>query len=143
MRLIISSLTIATVALLVGCASVHGGPDLNSSAFIRTSEQRGGKELRPDEAYYYAMRAVPFARVATHVYCKYYEKNDAKKDVTEDCDAFKETPISKAGWEELYNWREILTDEDKQTGLEFIAFGRVTGDIIIGFRGTDFTSLSD
>ena len=144
MRLILLSLTIV-VSLLGGCASVHGGPDLDSVAFMRTSQQRSAVELSKDDAHYYAVRAVPFARVATHVYCQYHEKNDSKQDIIEDCATFP--AISKAGWVELYDWREVLTDDDKQTGLEFMAFGRassgVLGDIIIGFRGTDFTSLSD
>ena len=93
MRLILLSLTIV-VPLLGGCASVHGGPDLDSVAFMRTSQQRSAVELSTDEAYYYAVRAVPFARVAAHVYCKYHEKKDAKQDIIEDCETFP--AISKA-----------------------------------------------
>jgi hypothetical protein len=133
------------VALLQGCASLSSEPDLDSLAFQRTSQQRAAKELSAEDAKAYAVWAVPFSRVASHVYCKYLSGNVPDKASREDCKSFPE--LSDTGWKQLYDWRSILTEDEGKSGLEFMAFGRADsadrGEIVIGFRGTDFTSLSD
>ena len=133
------------VALLQGCASARTGPDFDSVAFKRTSLERSAVELTLGEAQDYARWAVPFSRVAAHVYCKYLSANDPENQKLLDCQKFPE--ISANGWMLLYDWRSILTEADGNTDLEFIAFGRALpgrqGEIVIGFKGTNFTSLSD
>lgn len=135
---------IMLAGLVQGCAS-FGGQDLDSLAFIRNSEQRAAKELSVEEARAYAVWAVPFARVASHVYCKYLALNAPDKGKSEECQTFPE--LEATGWKLLYDWRSILTEDEKKNGLEFMAYGRAVpgnqGEIVIGFRGTDFTSPSD
>ncbi len=144
-----SRLIAATVAMLAAllqaCASTSNAPDLDSLAFQRTSQQRTAEELSAEQAQAYAVWAVPFSRVASHVYCRYLSGNDPAKEKREDCQSYPE--LESTGWMQLYASRDVLKDDEKKSGLEFMAFGRAepgsTGDIVIGFKGTDFSSLSD
>ena len=61
-------------ALLHACASMGSGPELDSLAFKRTALDRSAVEMKPDEAREYARWALPFARVAGHVYCKTFRR---------------------------------------------------------------------
>lgn len=135
---------IMLAGLMQGCASL-GGPDLDSVAFKRNAEQRAARELSAEEARAYAAWAVPFARVASHVYCKYLAFSAPGKEKSEECQIFPE--LEATGWKLLYDWRAILTEDEKKNGLEFMAYGRAMagsqGEIVIGFRGTDFSSPSD
>lgn len=132
-------------ALLQACASISNGTDMDSVAFRRTAQARSAVELKKEEAQEYARWALPFARVATHVYCTYLSATDLEKQKNLDCKTFPE--LTKTGWEMLYDWRSVLTESDGRTDLRFMAFGRAEpgrqGEIVIGFKGTDFTSLSD
>ena len=144
-----SSLKVLCVAMLAAllhaCASISSSPDLDSLAFKRTALDRSAVELKPDEAREYARWALPFARVASHVYCKNLSATDPENQKNVDCQKFPE--LSATGWSLLYDWRSVLTEADGKTDLEFMAFGRAEpghqGDIVIGFTGTNFTSLSD
>ena len=140
------SLTAAMLlALLQGCASVSGEPDLNTLVYLRTTDQPAPVELTGENSRAYAEWAVPFSRIASHVYCKSVSGSDAVKGTYVDCNTFPE--LSATGWVMLYDWQSVLSESEKMTGLEFMAFGRPApggvGDIIIGFRGTDFNGLSD
>ena len=131
------------LALLQGCGTMNAEPDLNSPTFRRTSQLQ--EELRPEQAQLLAEWAVPYARVASHVYCSYLKADDPEKARKEDCHLFP--ALSATGWAQLYDWRTILDAEELGSGLEFMAFGRAKpdsrGEIVIGFRGTDATSLAD
>jgi hypothetical protein len=113
---------------------------------MRTSQKRAATELKPAQAKTYATMAVPFSRVASDAYCKHLTGTDSAKARREECNNVPPL-LSASGWIQLYHSEEILSEEEKATGLEFVAFGRdgpkSVGEIIIGFRGTDFTSLSD
>ena len=141
------AMVIAMFAVLFqGCASVNREPDLTSPGLHRTSVQRAAVEMPAEQAERIAVWAVPFSRVAGHVYCRYLSDTDlaaAKK--SEDCNEFP--GASDTGWRQLYDWQTALKDDEKKTGLELMAFGRAEsggrGVIVIGFKGTDFSSLSD
>lgn len=132
--------------ILQGCASTGGKEKKDSLAFMRTSQKRAAAELKSDQANTYAVMAVPFSRVASDAYCKYLVGIKSTKQITEECESLPAL-LSTTGWIQLYHSNNILSKEERATGLEFVAFGRdgpkSVGEIIIGFRGTDFTSLSD
>lgn len=138
-------LIILCAALLQGCASANRGNDLDSVAFRRTSAQRTAVELSKDEARDEALWAVPFSRVANHVYCKYATDDPSVDKKDPNCQSYPE--LSKLNWKQLYDWRSILTQEEQKSGLGFMAFARAesgtTGVIVIGFKGTDFRSAAD
>ncbi len=138
-------LVVVCAALLQGCASASGVTDLDSVAFRRTSAQRAAVELSKDEAQAEAAWAVPFSRVANHVYCKYAENDPSTDKNDPNCQSYPE--LSKLNWKHLYDWQSILTPEEQKAGLGFMAFARAesgtTGVIVIGFKGTDFKSAAD
>lgn len=143
-RVVIAVLALAI--LLQGCASMRSEPDLTSPGLHRTYERRAAVEMPAEQAERIAVWAVPFSRVAGHVYCKNLSDTDlAAEKKSEDCNEFPE--LSATGWRLLYDWRTTLKDDEKMTGLELMAFGRAEssgrGVIVIGFKGTDFSSLSD
>ena len=134
-----------SLALLQSCASISRDPDLDSLAFKRTALDRTAAELTAVEAKQYARWALPFSRVASHVYCRYLSTNDPGNKILLDCQLFPE--LSATGWKLLYDWRSVLSGADATTDLEFMAFGRGEpgrrGEIVIGFKGTNFSSPSD
>jgi hypothetical protein len=79
-----SSLKVLLVAMLAAflhaCASISSSPDMDSLAFKRTALARSAEELKPDEAQEYARWALPFARIASHVYCKNLSATDPEKE---------------------------------------------------------------
>ena len=141
-----SSIAVAVVTfavLLQGCASMRSEPDLTSPVLHRSATLK--EELPAPKAEEYARWAVPYSRVASHVYCKSLSSTDAAKGNQENCQDYPE--LRDTGWRELYDSQTVLTDEERKSGLEFMAFGRAnrgsTGEVVIGFKGTDFSSLSD
>lgn len=144
MNSIYTKLSIILLALfLYGCASTGSNTNKSNIATMRTHKEK--KVLSDTDAQKIALLAVPFARFATHVYCNYDFSSQFISEEKFACD--KMPDISNTGWKKLFDWKEILTAEEMESGLQFMAFARMNADneteIIIGFRGTDFISLSD
>jgi hypothetical protein len=142
------ALALLPLAFLMGCATTDAPPDMQSPVYQRTPTQR--EELDATQARERARWAVPFARVASQVYCGYLQSDDPQQARKESCDRLKE--LAATGWAALYDSHtvSVLSPEELSSGLEFMAFGRLLessvdgqGEIIIGFRGTDLTSLGD
>ena len=153
-----------SLVLIAGCATTNAPPDTESPVIRRTPEKT--EELGAAQSLALSRWAVPFARIAAHVYCKY------KGDDDRACDKFPD--LKKTGWAILYHSQTELNETERASGLEFMAFARLLegekaeqaarseegnqtleglqssaakqsqrGEIVIGFRGTDFTSAGD
>ena len=134
------------IVVLVGCGHLEAPPDMESPVYHRTSGDR--TELDRAAAKDLADKLVPFARVANRVYCGHLQADAPDQAKSEKCDKFPALKVT--GWTLLFESQDLLNADEKASGLQFMAFGRLPkeppgarGEIIIGFRGTDATSLAD
>lgn len=132
------------LSILSGCATVDTTTGVIANAHYRNSVQRHAKPISESDAADYARLAVPFAHISSHVYCKYLSSS-AKAD-SEECE--KQIPIGEKGWVRLFDSLDLLSTDELETGLAFVAYARERNvknviEIIIGFRGTDFMSGHD
>ncbi len=136
------------MATLGGCVTVPNQDFAKQEieVYRRTSERRTAIFLTTEEARGYALLALPFARVASYVYCEHLvRKVKLEKAAAEECE--KLHPLGDFGWKGLFDSSEVLNDHEVRTGIAFSAFARPRpdggADVVIAFRGTDFTKLND
>ncbi len=156
-KYLITILLLLSTLVMQGCAS-NSAHVKREMVLLNNQPIEVLKDLKLDEIKTAALEAVPFARIAAYAYCdKDMHKQLSEeevifcKSILENHPAFNPkdipTPDTKK-WTQLLNWNEILTSPiEINSGLQFKAFGRVNNqdvvEIIIGFRGTDFSSLAD
>lgn len=104
-------------------------------AELRTSSERRAQPLALGEAQEYARLILPFAAVANYTY------RDKRK-------AEARAILNQYGWNELIvEPTALLSEKERASGLGFAVFYREIAaksfELVFGFRGTDFSSLSD
>jgi len=159
-KFFILSLIVFSTMLIQGCASSGTAIRRVAVEYIDKTPLLTEIELDQENTSDEARLAVPFARIAAFVYCEDDEHKQLSEEEIKFCSSIlnnhpafnsKNPPPNDSNlkkWSELLNWENVFTEtEQKLSGLKFKAFARLNNqnniEIIIGFRGTDFSSMAD
>lgn len=136
---------VVLASLVAGCGALSTGDVRIEKARTRAGGESNQKvDVDEKGAIALAEAVLPFAKLSKFAYCAQLRRSGVDSD---DCQEYNH--LQERGWTRLFDSKDVLTVEEAQTRLTFVAFRRVDpttpsrADIVFAFRGTIFRYASD